>query len=103
MHALLEAVQRKCFLYGLSLGYISRTIRQLAASGGNIKLPHMKVMLFLCQRVNTATSSPADDVHHYVTPEKLLLTNRFYSQQTSGGHIKLQHLLLAENYLRPNF
>jgi hypothetical protein len=32
MHALLETVQRKCFLYGLSLGYISRTIRQLALS-----------------------------------------------------------------------
>jgi hypothetical protein len=34
--------------------------------------------------VNTATSSPADDVHHYVIPQKLLLTNRFYFQQTSG-------------------
>jgi hypothetical protein len=28
MHALLETVQRKCFLWGQSLGYISRTIRQ---------------------------------------------------------------------------
>jgi hypothetical protein len=33
-----------------------------------------------------ATSSPADDVHHYVIPPKLLLTNRFYFQQTSGIH-----------------
>jgi hypothetical protein len=33
-----------------------------------------------------ATSSPADDVHHYVIPQKLLLTNRFYFQQTSGIH-----------------
>jgi hypothetical protein len=41
--------------------------------------------LFLGQRVNTATSSPAD-VHHYVIPQKLLLTNRFYFQQTSGIH-----------------
>jgi hypothetical protein len=36
--------------------------------------------------VNTAASSPADDVHHYVIPSKLLLTNRFYFQQTSGIH-----------------
>jgi hypothetical protein len=28
--------------------------------------------LFLCQLVNTATSSPADDVHHYVILPKLL-------------------------------
>jgi hypothetical protein len=27
---------------------------------------------FLCQRLNTATSSPADDVHHYVIAQKLL-------------------------------
>jgi hypothetical protein len=40
--------------------------------------------LFLCQLVNTATSSPADDVHHYVIPPKLLLTNRSYFQQISG-------------------
>jgi hypothetical protein len=44
------------------------------------------VLLFLCQRVNTATSSPADDVHHYVISQKLLLTNIFYFQQTSGIH-----------------
>jgi hypothetical protein len=31
-------------------------------------------------RVNTATSSPADDVHHYVNLQKLLLTKRFYFQ-----------------------
>jgi hypothetical protein len=36
--------------------------------------------------VKTATSSPADDVHHYTIPPKLLLTNRFYFQQTSGIH-----------------
>jgi hypothetical protein len=33
-----------------------------------------------------ATSSPADDVHHYVIPLMLLLTNRFYFHQTSGIH-----------------
>jgi hypothetical protein len=43
-------------------------------------------LLFLCQIVNTATSSLADDVHHYVIPPKLLLTNRVYFQQTSGIH-----------------
>jgi hypothetical protein len=36
--------------------------------------------------VNPATSSPADDVQHYVIPTKLLLTNRFYFQQTPGIH-----------------
>jgi hypothetical protein len=29
-------------------------------------------MLFFSQRLNTATSSPADDVHHYGIPQKLL-------------------------------
>jgi hypothetical protein len=29
-------------------------------------------ILFVCQRLNTATSLPADDVHHYVIPQKLL-------------------------------
>jgi hypothetical protein len=43
-------------------------------------------LIFLCQRVNTATSSPADDVHHYIVPQKILLTNRFYFQQTFGIH-----------------
>jgi hypothetical protein len=43
-------------------------------------------LIFLCQLVNTATSSPADDVHNYVIPPKLLLTNRVYFQQTSGVH-----------------
>jgi hypothetical protein len=42
--------------------------------------------LFSNQLVNTATSSPADDVYHYIIPPKLLLTNRFYFQQTSGIH-----------------
>jgi hypothetical protein len=31
-----------------------------------------KLDLFLCLRVNTATSSPADDVHHYVILKNLL-------------------------------
>jgi hypothetical protein len=44
------------------------------------------IQIFLCQRVNTATSSPADDVHHYIIPPKLLFVNRFYFQQTSGTH-----------------
>jgi hypothetical protein len=42
--------------------------------------------VFLRQRVNTATSSPADDLHHYVIPQKLLLTDKFYFQQTSCIH-----------------
>jgi hypothetical protein len=41
---------------------------------------------FLSQLANTATSSPTDDVPHYVIPPKLLLTHRFYFQQTSGIH-----------------
>jgi hypothetical protein len=44
------------------------------------------VMVFSNQRVNPAPSFPADDIHHYVIPPKLLLTNRFYFQQTSGIH-----------------
>jgi hypothetical protein len=44
-------------------------------------------MLFSNQLVNPAISSPADDVHHYVIPPKLLLTNRLYFQQTSGIHV----------------
>jgi hypothetical protein len=47
------------------------------------------VFVFLSQLVNKATSLwPVDDVlvHHYVIPPKLLLTNRFYFQQTSGIH-----------------
>jgi hypothetical protein len=43
-------------------------------------------VLLLCQRLNTATWSAADDVHHYAIPEKLLLTNRFYFQKSSGIH-----------------
>jgi hypothetical protein len=30
---------------------------------------YKSIALFLCQLVNTATSSPADDVHHYVIPQ----------------------------------
>jgi hypothetical protein len=44
------------------------------------------LFIFLYQLVNPTTSSPADDVHHYVIPPKLLLTNRFYFQQTSSIH-----------------
>jgi hypothetical protein len=32
----------------------------------------MKELIFLCQRLNTATLPPADDVHHYVIPRKLI-------------------------------
>jgi hypothetical protein len=32
----------------------------------------LQVKVFLCQRLNAATSSPADDVHHYVIPHNLL-------------------------------
>jgi hypothetical protein len=39
-------------------------------------------MLFLCQRLNAAISSPADDV----IPQNLLLTNGFYFQHISGIH-----------------
>jgi hypothetical protein len=39
--------------------------------------------IFLCQRLNRAAWSPADDVHHYVIPPKV---TRFYFQQTSGIH-----------------
>jgi hypothetical protein len=46
--------------------------------------------LFSNQLVNPATSSPADDVPHYVIPPKLLLTNRFYFQQTSGIHAPVE-------------
>jgi hypothetical protein len=55
---------------------------ELNTQGGGYE----EYMLVLCQLMNTATSSPADDVHHYVIPPKLLLTNRFYFQQTSGIH-----------------
>jgi hypothetical protein len=47
---------------------------------------HSVLTLFLSQLVNTATSSPADGVHHYGIPQKLLLTNRFYFQLISGIH-----------------
>jgi hypothetical protein len=51
-------------------------------------LPEKNIQyLFLCQRVNTATSSPADDVHQFIIIQKLLLTNRFYFQQTSTIHV----------------
>jgi hypothetical protein len=32
----------------------------------------MQTNVLLCQRLNTATLSPADDVHHYVIPPNLL-------------------------------
>jgi hypothetical protein len=47
-------------------------------------------VVFSNQLVNTATLSPADDIHHYVIPPKLLLTNRFYFQQTSGIHAPVE-------------
>jgi hypothetical protein len=47
---------------------------------------HHVTEVFSNQLVNPATSSPADDVHYYVILPKLLLTNRFYFQQTSGIH-----------------
>jgi hypothetical protein len=34
-----------------------------------------------------ATLSPADDMHHYVIPQKLLLTIRFYLEQTSDIYV----------------
>jgi hypothetical protein len=34
-------------------------------------------LLFSNQLLKPATSSPADDIHHYVIPPNLLLTNRF--------------------------
>jgi hypothetical protein len=43
-------------------------------------------VIFLNQLVNPATSSPADDVHHDAIPQKLLLTNKVYFQQTSVIH-----------------
>jgi hypothetical protein len=49
----------------------------------SVRVSSTKHLLF-CQRVNTAISLPADDVHHYVIPQKLLLTNRFYFQHTSS-------------------
>jgi hypothetical protein len=55
-------------------------------NGGSRFLRNVSTHLFLCQRVNTATTSPADDVHHYVISQKLLLINRFCFQQTSGVH-----------------
>jgi hypothetical protein len=42
--------------------------------------------VFSNQLANPATSSPADDVHHYVISPNLLLTNRVYFQQISGIH-----------------
>jgi hypothetical protein len=37
----------ECFLCSLSRGYISGTVRQLAASGGNIKLQQYRINLCL--------------------------------------------------------
>jgi hypothetical protein len=48
-----------------------------------VRLCSDESQVFLSQLVNTATSSPADDVHHYAIPPKLLLTNRFYFRPTS--------------------
>jgi hypothetical protein len=51
-----------------------------------IRLNYTPSKVFSNQLVSPATSSSADDVHHYVIPPKLLLTNRVYFQQPSGIH-----------------
>jgi hypothetical protein len=43
-----------------------------AATVPSASFPMHSFILFLCQQLNTATSSPADDEHHYVIPQKLL-------------------------------
>jgi hypothetical protein len=60
---------------------------RLHLQGQKISQENIVKQVFLCQLVNTATSLPADDVYHYVIPPKLLLTNTFYFQQTSGIHV----------------
>jgi hypothetical protein len=65
--------RHRCWYYWWE-GFMKCSVEM--ASGG---VTHLKWN----QLVNPATSSPADDVHHYVIPPKLLLTNRFYFQQTS--------------------
>jgi hypothetical protein len=64
--------------------YIAQSINSLSFYGTGGHKTHL--LLFSNQLVNPDTSSPADDVHHYVIPPKLLLTNRFYFQRTSGIH-----------------
>jgi hypothetical protein len=44
---------------------------QMVLSIGSFKIV-VWLSVFLCQRLNTATSSPADDVHHYFIPQTLL-------------------------------
>jgi hypothetical protein len=61
-------------------------LKQLLQGRLNCRFTVGTLQVFSNQLVNLATSSPADDVHHYVIPPKLLLTNRFYFQQTSGIH-----------------
>jgi hypothetical protein len=70
--------------------YMSSLTEPLSWGRGSSRVPvrfcilgvlEMKTMLlFSNQWVNPATSSPADDVQHYVILPKLPLTNRFYFQ-----------------------
>jgi hypothetical protein len=41
--------------------------------GGEKQFWEAAQLIFLCQLLNTATSLPADDVHHYVIPPKFTL------------------------------
>jgi hypothetical protein len=83
---------------------VRKAVMHIVATGNNNKLhvlqpseqylqtellPHREPSLppsivFLCQRLTTATSSPDDDVHCYVIPPKV---TRFYFQQTSVIHV----------------
>jgi hypothetical protein len=56
-----------CLLRASSNSSISPTLKT-SSSSETSEYP----TLFLCQRLHTATSSTADDVDHYVIPQKLL-------------------------------
>jgi hypothetical protein len=72
---------------GVQLGVATERWWRLIWDGYNSFISLVWLLsLFSCQLVNTGNSSPADDVHHYVIPPRLLLTNRLYFQQTSGIH-----------------
>jgi hypothetical protein len=67
-----------CRLYSLSV---------ITSSWRSPSTCYSITIIFSLEPVNEpATSSPADDVHHYVIPQKLLLTTGLYFQQTSGIH-----------------
>jgi hypothetical protein len=55
-----------------------------ALSRGVKQTTHLRLVRRL--RMLGAMLPYPDDVHHYIKPKKLLLTNRFYFQQTSGVH-----------------